>query len=192
MCRIIGLGPFCGTSGKDWERESAREIANAKKQVKGQGHEEIIKDFEEALQNSQRELKPEEKQVAVTTYKLVKNFQRVIGDNMIRRTTKSRRPDGQPLNPDLPDYIAHTYSVMLTAGEYAILSEDLESMKETHRKLSCADFTWTVRALFFLSIPPCSTPPQSELLDAVSDPGRMSESQRNEVVRTLGRGLADL
>ncbi|KAJ8474911.1 hypothetical protein ONZ45_g15788 [Pleurotus djamor] len=116
LARMIGIVDFCLTEGLLWEKTLARRIQATKRSLT-QAQRNALRTGDlrqltgESVDNSAAT------EIRLTNYNVVKEIQRGLGHNIIRRTLDSKQHDGTALNGKMPPVTSHTIFVKLTERE---------------------------------------------------------------------------
>ncbi|RXW11953.1 hypothetical protein EST38_g13902, partial [Candolleomyces aberdarensis] len=147
LCRIIGISQFCGSEGQTWERSETKKLQALRKEANGtQNQADVIATYEANIGSACTDQVMTEGQQAVSVglALLIKSVQKVIGPRIIRRSAKSKGPDGETrIMFMLQDVVYHTFNVNLTDEESNILKRLVESSIKNVEGSLGPDFTWT-------------------------------------------------
>ncbi|KAJ8457265.1 hypothetical protein ONZ45_g18379 [Pleurotus djamor] len=119
IARMIGLRKFCLADGQSYEKEIDRRLQAAKRSVAMDSEPTL----EEILESIQADADDLDNELTVTKREIMAEFQDLLGDNIIRRTLQSKKPDGTPLNDKIPVIHSHIITIDLTERERAKLGD---------------------------------------------------------------------
>jgi hypothetical protein len=139
MLRIPGLS---GQNAVDLSTEHNRAIASARRYQTEDSKRAQIEALEQALTSTTRgvEIDSPGDPVTAAKYFFVCAIKDELKDHTIRRTSRSLKPDGQPINAALPPKTEIAYTIKLSDGEMAELTKELAYVSKSHGNFALFEF----------------------------------------------------
>ncbi|KAJ8488876.1 hypothetical protein ONZ45_g13793 [Pleurotus djamor] len=151
IARMIGIVKCCLGPGHSYEKEIDRRLQAAKRTTALDSEPTL----EELLVFIQSEAEADN-ELAITKREIMAEFQAVLGENIIRCTLSSKKPDGSPLNDKLPVVHSHIITVTLTEREHKNLGKSSGKIKRrgggvrSDFNLECFWLSYRLAVLFYV------------------------------------------
>jgi SNF2 family DNA or RNA helicase len=147
MLRIPGL---CGLEARELDLMHNRLIAQARREQSDedkQAHNEALQQQLTASKDAMVDLPPHP--VTAAKYFFVYDIKQKLQHHMIRRTSRSLKNDGEPINAALPPKTEIVYTIHLTDREMKELTQELAYVSKAHGSFAMFAFevsflVWTV------------------------------------------------
>lgn len=137
MLCIPGLS---GQAAVDLLKEHNRAIAYARRYQTEDSKRAQIEALEKALKTSTFELDSAGDAVTAAKYFFVCAIKERLQDHTIRRTSRSLKPDGQPINAALPPKTEIAYTIQLSDEEMTELTKELAYVSKSHGNVALFEF----------------------------------------------------
>jgi len=122
--------------------EHNRAIASARRYQTEESKQAQIEALEKALTSATTTVEINSPGDAVTAakYFFVCAIKEKLKDHTIRRTSRSLKPDGQPINASLPPKTEIAYTIQLSDEEMAELTKELAYVSKSHGNFALFEF----------------------------------------------------